>query len=265
MKFFFRNLQTFFPGLKDLKFRVQRLIRRGKLSEPDLEILNWLDTSGPFTYLDVGANRGDTILDVAKLVPNAKIIGFEPNPDICNGARRLAKNLPEVNILNIGLGEKAEDLTLFIPVYRGYSFDGLASIHRKNAENWLKTRLFLYRDKLLTIKKIKCTIQPLDQFLLTPSFIKMDVQGHELAVLKGGKQMIQKHRPTLLLESATPEIQELLQQWGYHPYHIRKDKLEAGAGQLNTIFLTPNSIDQLTAIGKIAHLDTSLDLIQRRS
>jgi hypothetical protein len=33
-----------------------------------------------------------------------------------------------------------------------------------------------------------------------PDFIKIDVEGHELAVLRGGRQTLATHKPTLLVE-----------------------------------------------------------------
>jgi hypothetical protein len=33
-----------------------------------------------------------------------------------------------------------------------------------------------------------------------PNFLKIDVEGHELAVLEGARQTLEKHRPTILLE-----------------------------------------------------------------
>ena len=60
------------------------------------------------------------------------------------------------------------------------------------------------------------------------SFVKIDVQGHELPVLRGGQQFLQSDRPTLLVEieqrlSPTPIQQtfEFLQSLGYVGYFYK--------------------------------------------
>lgn len=265
MKYYLRYLQTLVPGLQDWKFAVLRIWRkwRGRLSEPDFAVLCWLELPATFSYLDIGTNRGDTILDVHQVAPHAQILGFEPNPNICQSARALTAHLAQVKILNIGLGQKAEDLVLYVPEYRGYQFDGLASVHRQQAADWLKTRMFRYRDKHLKVKEITCTFQALDSFLLKPDFIKMDVQGHELAVLEGGEQMIRRNLPILLLESATDEIANLLISWGYQEYFKAGPLLQPGRGGLNSFFLPPTTIQKLEASRRILPQETTSSSQQR--
>lgn len=261
MKYYLRYLQTHFPGLQDFKFSVQRTYRqrRGRLSEPDLQLLQWLDLPNDLLYLDIGTNRGDTILDGKQVAPKARVIGFEPNPRICQGARAVTKHLQDVQIMNVGLGEQANDLVLYVPVYGSYPFDGLASLHRDQAANWLRNRLFHYQEKKLSIQEVQCTVQPLDAFLIKPHFIKMDVQGHELAVLKGGTQMLKRYQPAILLESATEEILRHLQPLGYQPFHRVNDQVKRGMGSLNTYFLADQHTEALVRQGFLRLLPTSLE------
>ena len=253
MKYYFRYLQTHFPSLQDFKFAVQRTYRqrRGRLSEPDLQLIQWLDLPEDLLYLDIGTNRGDTILDAKQIAPEAKVVGFEPNPGICRGARDVTKHLKDVKILNVGLGETPSDLTLYVPVYGNYPFDGLASLHREQAANWLRNRLFHYREEKLSIQEIQCTIQPLDAFLIKPHFIKMDVQGHELAVLRGGEQILRRDHPAILLESATEEIRGFLSSLCYSPYYRVNDRVQQGMGTLNTYFLTEEHSEKLIQEGRL--------------
>jgi hypothetical protein len=56
-----------------------------------------------------------------------------------------------------------------------------------------------------------------------PDFLKIDVEGHELAVLEGAKRILQRHRPAVLVECETrhrPDcdvrvVFEFLQSQGY--------------------------------------------------
>ena len=54
---------------------------------------------------------------------------------------------------------------------------------------------------------------------LNPKFIKIDVEGHELQVLKGATETLKKHKPTILIEihdfSEDSEIHQYLKSLGY--------------------------------------------------
>lgn len=68
-----------------------------------------------------------------------------------------------------------------------------------------------------------------------PAFIKIDVEGHELAVIKGGAEFLSKHHPPLLIEVAgdpdekdsnAAELFGLLESFGYMPHVIKCGRLE---------------------------------------
>ena len=58
-----------------------------------------------------------------------------------------------------------------------------------------------------------------DIYTGVPSFIKIDVEGHELQVLKGASETIKKHKPTILIEihnfSEDSDIHQYLKSLGY--------------------------------------------------
>ena len=71
-------------------------------------------------------------------------------------------------------------------------------------------------------------ILPLDAFELTPSYVKIDVEGHELAVLRGMKGTFYRARPVVTVENATSEIHEFMLHQGYEPARvIRRDTIFA--------------------------------------
>jgi hypothetical protein len=64
------------------------------------------------------------------------------------------------------------------------------------------------------------------------SFVKIDVEGHELAVVKGGMQLIERERPVLVIESeerhhsgAPGEIMQLLIGLGFRALELRDGRL----------------------------------------
>lgn len=69
-----------------------------------------------------------------------------------------------------------------------------------------------------------------------PSLIKIDVEGHELAVLRGGIDTLSKYKPLILLESFPPrktQVVELLGGLGYEFVDAdRWQPLEEGTSNL---------------------------------
>jgi FkbM family methyltransferase len=57
-----------------------------------------------------------------------------------------------------------------------------------------------------------------DVYSGTPSFIKLDVEGHEINVLRGAVDIITKHKPTIIVEihdMETSEVDSYLKKLGY--------------------------------------------------
>ena len=170
------------------------------------------------------------------------IIGFEPNPLIYNKLLNKTRSFDNVKVYNYGLAATNREENLYVPFYRKWMFDGLASFDYAAAKDWLKTRLWKFDEKKLNIKKIKCTIKKLDDFQLKPYFIKIDVQGYELEVLQGGFNTIQKHVPIILIESIATEHKRFLSQFEYLFYHFENGQLLEGDGLLNTFCINKKNL-----------------------
>ena len=186
-------------------------------------------------FIDVGSNRGEAIYSMLLTSKTeTPIIGFEPNGLIYKKLSARFVNEPRVKLYNSGIGNLKEELTLFVPFYRKWMFDGLSSFNYTDAAEWLKTRLWNYTEKNLTVKEIQCEIDRLDGFNLNPYFIKIDVQGFEIEVLKGAKTTIEKHLPIILIESICKESTAFLEEFGYQFYSYVNGKMKLGRGKLNT-------------------------------
>jgi FkbM family methyltransferase len=235
----FRSVQVYFPGLQDLRFSLQRNLRGilKKTHEEDFEILPFLPMSSNNVFVDIGANRGDAIQSILMKRPGSTVIAFEPNPYLTSKLEKLYQDEPCIKIHNTGLGNEINNFPLYIPFYNNYMFDGLASFKEENARDWLRTRLHGFRPEKLEIKKVLCTVKRLDDFSLTPFFIKIDVQGFEYEVLLGAEKTIRKSRPIILMEAPKERELNFLSERSYQPFIYKNGKLLSGTKNYNVFFI----------------------------
>lgn len=146
----------------------------------------WLIEKNIKTIIDIGANEGQFAKKMRNLFPDAKIFSFEPIPQVYED---LKKNFADdVNFFayNMGLGEEEGTLKFFLNEYSpSSSLLKMKDIHKEN---------FPYTE---TDFEIEVLIKRLDdildlKILDKPCLVKVDVQGFEEKVIRGGMNLIQK-------------------------------------------------------------------------
>lgn len=165
--------------------------------------------------LDVGANIGFiTSLCSYKTGPQGKVWSFEPNPIVLS---RLTKNIrhnqyPNTTLYPFALSDSNKEGYLELPETFSYN-QGVAYV--KNGTH--------------STDAIKIDLRKLDDMIDPGTIInvlKIDVEGHELTVLKGAEQMIQNKQITnIVYEDHEPypsEIAAFLAHKGYTIYRIEK-------------------------------------------
>lgn len=218
------------------------------LIEPDFALLRLLGWRGTPLFLDIGANRGLATDAMRLLVPSARIIAFEPNPLLHRQLTRLYRTVGAVECLDIALGDASRDAILWVPVYRNWIFDGLGSLNRGKAADWLNSdRLYFFNRRHIQLREYTCRIRRLDELGLAPAFIKIDVQGHGLAVLRGAEQTLRRCRPLVMIENTDRDAEaNFLKGLGYTICAFEENRLRVGqAGELNSFFLSAEHLRQL--------------------
>lgn len=124
-----------------------------------------------------------------------------------------------VTVVNKGLGDRAEQQHLY------YSEAGLAE----------GTASLKYTDRRAASERVTLdTIDNLIRELPTPDFIKIDVEGYQLEVLRGGEHCLRTHAPLLIAElkdvgetnrAIFGEIEDYVSDLGYQLYEIRKHSI----------------------------------------
>jgi FkbM family methyltransferase len=245
-----RTVQNNFPFLLEAKFSFMRKYRRFfKIPfDEDFEAIPYFLPQQGSLFLDIGGNRGqstDAIL--MKTHPQScNIQIFEPNPNLAQKLSQQYSNIPTIIVNSVGLGDSKFEIPLYIPWYKGWMYDGLASFIRKDAENWLKRNLYFFDEKSLSIQEVICKVVQLDELQVTPFFMKIDVQGYEFNVLKGGKDTIEQHSPIILIENPTDQIINFLSKIGYKYYKYDNRKFIRNIkGVRNTYFIPDNKLVNL--------------------
>lgn len=242
-----RSLQVFFPFLQNARFTLERSRQKAGMSmfEPDFNALKLFEWGATPLFLDIGANRGMATQAMQILVPEARVIAFEPNPILYPQLQRLYGDKARVTLSKIALGEASLDAALWVPVYRNWIFDGLGSLDQEKAAAWLNAdRLYFFDCRHLQLRRYDCHIRRLDEFDLTPDFIKIDVQGHELEVLHGAAATLQRCHPLLLIENPEDEQETaFLETLGYTICAFENGQLIPGkAGKVNSFFLAERQL-----------------------
>lgn len=244
-----RFLQTRFPGLRPLKFRFKNLLTKefGLSMDRDFKALAALRPVG--LVLDIGGNWGQSIYAIKRCCSPQKIISFEPNGDLARRLEATFSRDPAVEVRNLALSDKPGSLSLFVPRYGKFIYDGLASIDREEAYNWLNEKTIIPFDPgKLHLDECTVDVLTLDELDLAPEVVKIDVQGAEDAVVRGGMRTFERFRPASIIEAPSAQLTGVLGDIGLKPYFYDGSNLIVHDGRWkNTLFLTDEQADLVRA------------------
>jgi len=214
--------------------------------------------------VDVGANSGFHTAYLARLVnqdgnkkSQGRVYALEPVPWVY---RRLVANvylnrLDHVILVNKGAGSQVCEKKMFL-------------VREARPEQALHS--FVKYEKLSSlpeadVKEVLLPIVSLDSLLLYEkkvNFIKIDVQGYELEVLKGAMAVLEKHKPVLLFEYVQSRLDYL------HLDHHQFEKLLSRyfcyeiyppSGDFTSFSLTPFLFDRTFTGGTMLCIPDCID------
>lgn len=140
------------------------------------------------TAVDIGANVGFYTYPLSKCC--RRVHAFEINGEITGWIQQY--NPGNIELVNCGLSSTVGIAKLYLPVTQGLTLVGYGTLHRN-----ILPEADAYVEK-------ECRIALLDDFGITGvDFIKIDVEGHEMEVLKGAAKTIEQSRPIILIEVRT--------------------------------------------------------------
>jgi FkbM family methyltransferase len=146
--------------------------------------------------LDVGANVGEMAIALRRSFPGARIIAFEPNPVTY---AKLTGQVATMNVECMAMGLGSAEGTGVLYCYRHDPSSGHASLHRDVFEIYEgygvegAQQLTSFEFAIRTLDSV-CAELGVD----TIDFLKLDVEGHELQVLRGAKTILDEKRISLI-------------------------------------------------------------------
>jgi FkbM family methyltransferase len=175
-------------------------------------------------FLDLGANIGYFSLLIASNSSSVRIISFEPVKDLFQDMNDniSLNNIRNISTINATVGEMNVEKELFVSASDN---SGMSSFHQP--ENY-------------SGKKERVKVVAIDDWFKTSGLskidiIKLDIEGSELAALKGMKEVLQKQRPVLIVEVnpetlsmfnlKTSDIYDYLKQLNFKGFLILKNGL----------------------------------------
>lgn len=219
----FRILFRITPKRLHIPLRYQLTEWEGGL-EPELRYLDRL-VRKKGTALDIGANIGIFSYRLSGLAK--QVVAFEINDDLLEELQ--AWNPGNIKVVAKGLSSEAHEATLYIPVLNGKKLVGWASLTPGNCPD--------------TNEHITKRVETVTLDSLAPSdvtFIKIDVEGHELEVLRGAVETLKVNRPVIMVEIREHNlaaVRELLADLGYAETSMKA--LTGHDGSDGNYFFTP--------------------------
>jgi len=188
----YKRYQRFFERLHGFAQGGMNIGRAGLFEEDgELKVLEYVkekEGNRSLVLFDVGANVGHyTEALVSQFGDDAQVYSFEPSKRTFQTlSKTVADNSAckgKVILTNVGLSDKAGTVELFTDADNS----GLASVYKRRLDHFGTSM----------DKSEKVILMTLDEFckknqISAIDFLKMDVEGHELSVLHGAKDMLAK-------------------------------------------------------------------------
>lgn len=165
---------------------------KGQIKHPFVALPDKLDVRW---VMDIGSNVGDVAVAAIKSYPKSKVLCFEPVQETFEVLKnRLFPYKKRTRLYNFAFSDQNKSSIINITSSNGAnSIEAQTSFHKKCNPN------------VKEVSKERITLKKLDSFIgKLPSkkidIVKIDVEGHELKVLNGGKVFFEHYVDIVLIE-----------------------------------------------------------------
>jgi FkbM family methyltransferase len=148
-------------------------------------------SSGSVT-VDVGASWGLFSYHLARKVGGSgTVFSYEPHPMNRTVLQKLAKARPNVNFRPVAVSDTVGSAEMQVPVFGNRHVTAQSSIaHGFDGQQGVRV-------EKVSVPTVRLDDEVGDREI---DFIKIDVEGHEISVLRGASAMLRKYLPPMLIE-----------------------------------------------------------------
>ena len=161
-------------------------------------IINYLKKLNLKYFIDVGAHKGE-FLNYLLSINYKKIYCFEPQKKIFKIVYKNFKNKKNIQCFNLGLAHKNYKI-----IFYENKLSSTSSFSVGKNTPFSKIKNLIINSKNFYVDKYPINVKTLDEIFINKKifniFLKIDVEGFELNVLKGAKKTISKKVKFILIE-----------------------------------------------------------------
>jgi FkbM family methyltransferase len=139
--------------------------------------------------IDIGANIGGHCVQFKHNFPRLSIWAFELHPENYKLLKANTKQYKDVHAFNVGIGSRASVVSF------NDGHEGNSGVVRMDAKG-INKNIIIALDDILDC----------DEQVLPITFIKLDIEGHELSALEGMKKTLEKYKPLIWVEDLTDSV-----------------------------------------------------------
>jgi FkbM family methyltransferase len=212
-----------------------------KVHDPDFNALALLAVDSGLA-IDVGANAGQSAVSILAVKPGFEVLSLEPNPSCRQPLSTLSILFgARLRVLNVGAADEPGELTFYVPVRSGRELIEEGTFDRSSLDTTATIERIGHIGVDYTLNEIVCPIVKVDDLDRDPCFVKIDVQGLELQVLRGMASTIERSRPLVMIERGVDEdsCTSFLSEFGYLRRYWDGNGLSESPGESVNTFYVP--------------------------
>ncbi len=142
-------------------------------------------------FVDAGAHAGTILKHLVRIAPRGRGFAFEPIPSLSRGLR---VKFPGVVVQEVALSDYEGTAAFHILT------DDPARSSLVDRPNWEQGKTV--EQLIVTVKRLDDCVSP-DVHI---AFLKVDVEGAELAVFRGARRILAKDRPVVVFECTDQDL-----------------------------------------------------------